>query len=168
MPIDYNDISRMKIAPISELWLYYPQAEDAPLYRFSNLEEGSTMSFSPILVPNDLGGETIVAWEQKIDAVILENDYETKAQLLVNLASERLSDVEVILEALPKQQSGAKMHVSPDAYPSLGVRRYNLTFSIDFASEVPRLNISITGIMSIELFNTVYNVEHLFNQQSGY
>lgn len=164
----YGDISKMKIYPICELWLYYPGASEPRLYTFKNLETGSNMTLEPILVPNDKGGQTVVAWTQKISAIILENNYGTKSQALVDMATEYLSDVEVVFKALTNQKSGAHMHFSPDSSPLPVVKEYSLTMSFDFADLIPRMTLNITGLLSCDLFQSTASIEATFYEVSGF
>ncbi len=165
----FNNVSKIKNMPISRLLLYYPTSSPTPqLYTFYNIEEGSSVIFTPITVPNDQGGETIVAWEQKVSVTILENDYGTKAGLLSDMASLRLSDVDIQLKPLSGQQNGATMWVSPDTSPALKVKDWSLLFNIESSSETPRLNISITGLMSVELFQSSEFVAALFSEGDGF
>lgn len=148
----YNTISKIRIAPIEHIKLYYPAAPDAPLFAIYNLEKGSTFSISPIEVDNDRGGMTIVAWELGITAIMAENDYATKVALMSAIGNYPLSDVDLRLKPLSGQPNAGEVNISCDG-GSVGVVAYTANVSIEYVEERgTRGVIRVKGLWSVDAF----------------
>lgn len=153
MPV-YNNIAKIRIAPIEHIKLYYPSAPSSPLFSIYNLESGSVFSIAAIEADNDQGGTTIVAWELNITAIMAENDYATKADMVSAVAGYKLSDVDLRLKPLSGQPNGAEVNISCDS-GSVGVIAYSANIALEYVDgRGPRGVIRIKGLWSVDAFGT--------------
>lgn len=147
----FQDWTRAKITPMSELWLYVQDTDpsESTSYRFKYPEADSTFSIEPITVPTDIGGVRVVAWQLLVNAIFGYNDFETMQPALEAIARRKLNDVDLHLKALSGQAGGAYMWISNDGIGLL-VRDYSATWKVESAEFRPRLSINCTGIYSVD------------------
>lgn len=161
--IFYDDITRIRILPLDTLRLQLVGVED--VYLFRNPVEGSSLSMKTIK-QSSRGVFRTVGFRIESQWFIPYDDFDTMNTTLYMLATKRVQDVTFTLAAQADQPAGAVMHVDLTD-TSITVREFAASFDIVQGTDMPRMQIDLTGIVSPDIL-AVTGETRLFQQVSGF
>lgn len=147
----WNDIKQWKILPIKQVSFWYGSDYDA----FEYLDESSELAIAPILRPNDIGGQTIVAFHVKGKIVVIQNNYGDMKATLLRLQDGSLTQIRVSCQALTGQVNGSTMTIqfNTSTYKPT-VDDYSANWEIKWNATSPELIISFDRFVSLDAISS--------------
>lgn len=158
----YKDSIHWKILPICAIKFSPTGPEFGSLTQpsYCVIESGSEWKITPVLRPNDEGGQTTVALIFEGSFIVIMNNYETMLPDLKILATTPPVDFDLSLNALSQQPNGARLWVSVDS--NIKAKSWHSNWEIVQNGISPRLKINVKGIFSLDVLNDATN--KLFTQ----
>lgn len=143
----FNDIQRLRLIPIQEISF---DTVSLTNIKFQCLETDSNWRITPVLQPNDRGGQTVVARKLEATAVIPFTDYETLLGVFQAIDTDVVISGLLHLKAMEGQSAGGEMKVGFNGVTGW-LTEYHVIWRIESAEQRARLTLEMTGLFSVDI-----------------